>query len=705
MKLRSLLAQFLLTTVSTSSLMMFAANQAAAQTVTNASDNAGNYPGGWTNGANGGTGFGAWAVTSSTNTNGSAGAFIGNPTNAGITTNAVFGAQAFGLYANPEATGVFVNTDRTFPLLQVGQTFSFQWAVNYESGGGNKGFNVYSGGTGGAQIANVNQGGPPGDITLNGSNAITNYGTAPMTWSFTRTAPNNLLVTSTPRDGSTNIAYSTNITISAAPDAIRWYAANLSASFKDERQPYFNNLLIAGPAPVTNQVTFTVNMAYQASQGLFSTNNSDTVQVLGDFNNWNTNSNSIYALTNQGNNIFGGTFPISATEGTPLNYKFWNSATNAPNSGFESGANRVFTMGANGTTNTLPVVYFSNLAGERFVTFSVNMAIQEGKGAFNPATNGVIIAGSFNNWNTNSNSIYALTNQGNNIYSGSFLLSASTTNSTQEYKYFATGTNAVGYESAFNRPFDLVFNTDGSNSPALVLATNYFSNELFYVTGTPLNAFSTTQGTASSAQSVTVNGQGLTADVSVVAPTGFEISTNGASYVGSLSIAPISNTISAATLYTRIAASAAVGSPAGNVDLTSTGSQSVNIAVSGTVNASGQTFANWSGGLSNTPTLQLQYAIGGASSPTATNGVPSVTTVTSNALAITAIVRTNDPNLSVVGQAVIDLSAGVWSTNDVTMTPGDQTGVGEGLQKQIWSVPRSSDTKKFLRLRTVLTNQ
>ena len=701
MKLRSLLAQFLLTTVSTSSLIMFAANQAAAQTVTNASDNAGNYPGGWTNGANGGTGFGAWAVTSSTNTNAFAGAFIGNPTNAGITTNALFGSQSFAMYANPAGSGAFVDADRTFPFLQVGQTFSFQWAINFDSEGGNKGFNLLVSGN---QLLNVNQGGFPGDIVLNfgtnsvnTSNSIT-YGTGPMTWSFTRTTATNLLVTSTGRDGSNNIVFTTNIPITDTPTSFRWYAAGMGSG--DARQPYFNNLQIAGPTPVTNQVTFTVNMSYQASQGLFSTNNSDTVQVRGDFNNWTGT-----LLTNQGNNIFGGTFPISATEGTPLNYKFWNSATNAPNSGFESGANRVLTMGANGTTNTLPVVYFSNLAGERFVTFSVNMAIQEGKGAFNPATNGVIIAGSFNNWNTSSNSIYALTNQGNNIYSGSFLISASTTNSTQEYKYFATGTNAVGYESAFNRPFDLVFNTDGSNSPALVLTTNYFGNELFYVTGTPLNAFSTTQGTASSAQSVTVNGQGLTADVSVVAPTGFEVSTNGASYVGSLSIAPISNTISAATLYTRIAASAAVGSPAGNVDLTSTGSQSVNIAVSGTVNASGQTFANWSGGLSNTPTLQLQYAIGGASNPTATNGVPSVTTVTSNALAITAIVRTNDQNLSVVGQAVIDLSAGVWSTNDVTMTPGDQTGVGEGLQKQIWSVPRASDTKKFLRLRTVLTNQ
>ncbi len=680
---------------------MFATNQAAAQTVTNASDNAGNYGAVWTNGANGGTGFGAWTITTSTNSGAFGGAFIGIPPDAGITTNAVFGSQAFGLYANPTNSGAFVDADRTFPFLQVGQTFSFQWAINFDSNGGNKGFNLLASGN---QLLNVNQGSFPGDIVLNfgtnsvnTSNSIT-YGTGPMTWSFTRTTATNLLVTSTGRDGSNNIVFTTNIPITGTPTSFRWYAAGMEGG--NQRQPYFNNLQIAGPAPVTNQVTFTVNMSYQASQGLFSTNNLDTMQVRGDFNNWTGN-----LLTNQGNNIFSGTFDVAATTGTPLNYKFWNSASNAPNSGFESGANRVFTMGANGTTNTLPVVYFSNLAGERFVTFSVNMAIQEGKGAFNPATNGVIIAGSFNNWNTSSNSIYALTNQGNNIYSGSFLISASTTNSTQEYKYFATGTNAVGYESAFNRPFDLVFNTDGSNSPALVLTTNYFSNELFYVTGTPLNAFSTTQGTASSAQSVTVNGQGLTADVSVVAPTGFEVSTNGASYVGSLSIAPISNTISAATLYTRIAASAAVGSPAGNVDLTSTGSQSVNIAVSGTVTSSGQTFANWSGGLSNTPTLQLQYAIGGASSPTATNGVPSVTTVTSNALAITAIVRTNDPNLSVLGQAVIDLSAGVWSTNDVTMTPGDQAGVGEGLQKQIWSVPRASDIKKFLRLRTVLTNQ
>ena len=124
-------------------------------------------------------------------------------------------------------------------------------------------------------------------------------------------------------------------------------------------------------------------------------------------------------------------------------------------------------------------------------------------------------------------------------------------------------------------------------------------------------------------------------------------------------------------------------------------------AASGTVTASGETFTNWSGGESLTPALQLQYAIGGATSPTATNGVPSVTTVTSNTLSITAVVRTNDPTLTVNGQSLIDLAVGPWTTNNVTMTPQLDT-APEGCQVQTFSTPRGEDSKKFLRLQTTL---
>jgi hypothetical protein len=601
--------------------------------------------------------------------------------------------NSFGLYANPNSSGSFANAERilTYPL-GVGQTLRLQWGINFDSGSdGNKGFNLIAGGT---EIINVNNG-PSADITLNGTNVGFGYGTSVMTWSFTRTAANTITVVANDRDGSGT--YSNNIPVAnGAVSSFKFYAAQMQAG--DQAQPYFNNLEVSGPAPVTNQVTFTVNMSYQASQGLFSTNNSDTVQVRGDFNNWTGT-----LLTNQGDNIFGGTFPISATEGTPLEYKFWNSNTNV---GYEGGPNRTFVMGGAGVTNNLPVVFFSNLAGERFVTFSVNMAIQEGKGAFNPATNGVIIAGSFNNWNTSSNSIYALTNQGNNIYSGSFLLSASTTNSTQEYKYFATGTNAVGYESAFNRPFDLVFNTDGSNSPALVLATNYFSNELFYATPTSLSGFATTQGTPSTNQSFTLVGLGLSNNITVTAPVDFELSADGgASYSNSLSLAPSSGAYSNSVL-ARIAASAAIGSISNNIQLASPGSASGSVLVTGNVTPGGQTFTNWAQGAPLTSANLLLYSIGGATSPTAANGTASTTTVTSSNLSITAIVRTDDTNLTVVGQALVDLALGSWSTNGVTMSPSpDTNGVPAGCQRQIWSTERGVAGKKFLRLQSTLTNQ
>jgi hypothetical protein len=687
MKLRSLLAQFLLTTLSTSSLM-FAANQAAAQTVTNASDNAGNYPGGWTNGANGGFGFAGWQLAGSAGTNGFNGSFIGAVPAPNYSSIATAG-NAFSLYAGGD--GAYQDAARSFSTpMTVGQTLTQSLGITFDDG--NKGFALFNGAT---EIFFFNVNNTGYSWSGGGSNGPTPWETRSngvvINLSLTRTASGFDYGISSAQDAALT---KTGSVTAAGITSLKYYISGAGGG--DLGNLYFNNLQIAGPAPVTNQVTFTVNMSYQASQGLFSTNNSDTVQVRGDFNNWTGT-----LLTNQGNNIFGGTFPISATEGTPFNYKFWNSASNAPNSGFESGADRVFTMGANGTTNTLPVVYFSNLAGQ-----SVNMAIQEGKGAFNPATNGVIIAGSFNNWNTSSNSIYALTNQGNNIYSGSFLLSSSTTNSTQEYKYFAIGTNAVGYESAFNRPFDLVFNTDGSNSPALVLATNYFSNELFYATPTSLSGFATTQGTPSTNQSFTLVGLGLSNNITVTAPVDFELSADGgASYSNSLSLAPSSGAYSNSVL-ARIAASAAIGSISNNIQLASPGSTSGSVLVTGSVTTGGQTFTNWAQGAPLNSANLLLYSIGGATSPTAANGTASTTTVTSSNLSITAIVRTDDTNLAVVGQALVDLALGPWSTNGVTMSPSpDTNGVPAGCQRQIWSTERGVAGKKFLRLQSTLTNQ
>lgn len=78
-------------------------------------------------------------------------------------------------------------------------------------------------------------------------------------------------------------------------------------------------------------------------------------------------------------------------------------------------------------------------------------------------------------------------------------------------------------------------------------------------------------------------------------------------------------------------------------------------------------------------------------------------------LAITAVVRTNDPGLTVLGETVTELSHYVYQDNIVFVSGladgVDQSGVPEGCQRQIFSTPRSSEAAKFLRLQATMTNR
>jgi hypothetical protein len=128
--------------------------------------------------------------------------------------------------------------------------------------------------------------------------------------------------------------------------------------------------------------------------------------------------------------------------------------------------------------------------------------------------------------------------------------------------------------------------------------------------------------------------------------------------------------------------------------------------VSVTVNPAGSTFAGWSGGASLNSANVGKYAIGGASSLTATDGVAPTSTVAGSNLVLTAIVRTDDSKLTVVGEAVTTLAD---YTNAPSITPVNgttngvsQTGVPNGHQRQAFSVPQGADTRKFLRLKATL---
>ena len=203
-----------------------------------ASDNGSNYGGGWTNGSNGGTGFGAWSF--STSGGGFKGAYIGDPALKGISG---MSSSSFGLYANGGG-GATISASRAFgAALGIGDSFSMQWGINWDSDfGGNKGFNLFAGTN---EVINVNNGGNS-DITVNGNNVGFGYGTNAMTWTFTQTTATTVTVTANDRDGSGS--YSAVITVSGALSGFSIYASNMGDG--GNREPFYNNFSInAVPAP------------------------------------------------------------------------------------------------------------------------------------------------------------------------------------------------------------------------------------------------------------------------------------------------------------------------------------------------------------------------------------------------------------------------------------------------------------------------
>jgi len=118
-----------------------------------------------------------------------------------------------------------------------------------------------------------------------------------------------------------------------------------------------------------------------------------------------------------------------------------------------------------------------------------------------------------------------------------------------------------------------------------------------YITGTRSSSGITKNGTfaelsstygvvsAASATTVTVTGGSLTAGIVATAPTGFEVSNDGATYDRTATFAQTGG-FANGTLYLRLAANAAAGSRSGNVVLSSAGATSVNVpTVASTVTA------------------------------------------------------------------------------------------------------------------------
>ena len=90
------------------------------------------------------------------------------------------------------------------------------------------------------------------------------------------------------------------------------------------------------------------------------------------------------------------------------------------------------------------------------------------------------------------------------------------------------------------------------------------------LTATSLATFTSTPGEASTAQTFTVSGLDLSADIVVTAPTGFEVSTDGTNFNSSVNLVPSTATVADTTVSVRVAAGATAGFLIGTLTASST---------------------------------------------------------------------------------------------------------------------------------------
>ncbi|MGC9943197.1 MAG: hypothetical protein ABSE48_15315, partial [Verrucomicrobiota bacterium] len=210
-------------------------------------------------------------------------------------------------------------------------------------------------------------------------------------------------------------------------------------------------------APVTNEVTFRVDVSQQIALGVF-TNGTSSVEVRGLLNGWAggvdemTNDTSILVTNQYGlvtSNVWIGTFPVASSPAGVEAFKYviqpgtvWDSPSPANQNG-PGGGNRYF----DNVAQTLPLVNFSDepFAPLCTVTFSVDMSAQLYYGNWAPS-DGVFCQGINGDWsNDTANTMTNNPSSANtNIYYVTHTLGQG---AKSEYKFTYSGTSGTIYES------------------------------------------------------------------------------------------------------------------------------------------------------------------------------------------------------------------------------------------------------------------
>ncbi|HLW64050.1 MAG TPA: hypothetical protein VKS79_01945 [Gemmataceae bacterium] len=319
--------------------------------------------------------------------------------------------------------------------------------------------------------------------------------------------------------------------------------------------------------------------------------------------------------------VFGGTISDSSTGVTTENVTVSanvNPATTPSITLNPSSLSLVATVGSAGTPQTYTVTG-SNLTAPVVITAPAGIEVSSDGGAtyhsslaLTPA-NGTLAATTINVRITAA----AATAEG--VFAGS--VSASSTGATTQNLLFSAAVNPATTPTIAVSP------------PSLDLGTTH-------------------AGTAGSMQTYTVSGSNLTAPITITAPAGVEISSDGATFHSALTLTPNNGTVASTTITTRISASASAGAITGNITDTSTGATTQNVAVTGTVNTAATPT------IAVSPTsLVLVATVGAAGSP------QSYTVTGSNLTAPVTVTATSGVELSSDGGATYHSTLTLNPTN------------------------------------------
>jgi hypothetical protein len=235
----------------------------------------------------------------------------------------------------------------------------------------------------------------------------------------------------------------------------------------------------------------------------------------------------------------------------------------------------------------------------------------------------------------------------------------------------------------------------------VVVSTSAIADPVINVSGA-LTPFAATLGSPSVAQTFSAGGSNLNGNIVVSAPTDYEVSTDGSTYGSSATLTASAGSVPTTTVYVRLAATAAVGSPSGLVTIASDGATSQNVAVTGTVSAASG-YDSWASGFGLDPATNgaptadpdgdsfsnaQEFAFG--TNPTQGNPALTQTSLSGGNLTVTFIER--DSGVTYAVQNTANLAAGPWNPAAVTpTTASDQTGVPTGYTRKQFSVPATGN--------------